>query len=351
MTTVVMNNDGFISVKNEITKTSANAALLIMLHRETNHGHNTTTTRRSLSKFMTHDRNCRSLSIQETIQYSFDDNIKKYSQKYQNNNNFIRKQQRSLSSSSSSNPSSISYTGTVKFYLREKGYGFIVTDMNNNTTTSNSNKMMDIFVHHSSLISSIIPKVNHDNDGGDNSNDDDNADKTSSNNNTIDVNHNKNTTKHNFQMNVKYPFLKTGERVRYNIKRIPTDGTIQAIDVTWLNGTPIPPLRLNYLGGVHERSKIILGNAIYDLLHQYTPQHHQSFSFDTLDQNDLATILIKLQNHYNEANETIISSEELITSLGMNIQDFPIVKSMDSSKRGKYEYNDSNTNDNEGKES
>lgn len=159
-------------------------------------------------------------------------------------------------------------TGTVKFYLREKGYGFIQPDGGG----------ADCFVHRSGLVSDVPTDVS-----------------------------------------LQHPFLRKGERVRY--EAIPDTGLDKATQVTWLNGQPIPPLRRNYLGSVHERARRVLGDHAYAI-----------FADDTTSDEEKN---VKIRDAFIYAHSIVENGQALIQRLGMKIEDFPTEA---SDKPGRYQF-------------
>lgn len=168
--------------------------------------------------------------------------------------------------------------GTVKFYLRDKGYGFIQPDSNPDT---------DVFVHRNGIdCSHEIP---------------------------ADVREN----------SQRYPYLKKDERVLFEIDYETATGLRKARNVVWLNGTKIPPERKNYLGGVYERAQRILGEELYKVL-------------SNPDSVDDASLLQEVKTHFSNAQTSIQTGEEIIRRLGMNVEDFPTIKSRQG--RGRYKF-------------
>lgn len=176
--------------------------------------------------------------------------------------------------------------GTVKFYLRDKGYGFVVADGRGDK---------DYFLHRSAIrCSTEIPA-------------------------------------HVLASTVKYPYLKKDERVRFTIQRV-SSGLEKAVDVTWLNGTPIPPERTNFLGGVHERAKHRLGERVYDLCRHPNDASRSASTNNDTDENQ--PFDQQVRRAFAAAERTIASAETLVQELGMKVTDFPIIKA--SVGRGRY---------------
>jgi len=173
---------------------------------------------------------------------------------------------------STTSGSKTSQTGTVKFYLRDKGYGFINPDGRDD---------VDLFVHKSS-IDSTLPKSLAD-------------------------------------QSVRIPYLKKGERVRF--LTVTNNGLEQATSVTWLDGKKIPPERTNYLGGVHERAKRNFGETVYTIM-------EAEGDGMTNEQR-----LEKIMASFVEARNNIMNAEAYVTRLGMDPSEFPTVKAQG---RGRY---------------
>ena len=163
-----------------------------------------------------------------------------------------------------------SQTGTVKFYLRSKGYGFLIPD----------NGGAEIFVHRSGILSHV-----------------------------------------SMEESLQNPYLRQGERVRY--EAIPDTGLDKAVQVTWVNGTHIPPLRRNYFGKLLERSKQELGQHCYDILSDPNTSEEEKWS--------------KIKDAYLYADSLIQTGVLTIERFGMSLADFPTIPSSDN-KPGMYQF-------------
>lgn len=102
-------------------------------------------------------------------------------------------------------------TGTVKFYSRNKAYGFIVPDQGGE----------DVFVHRTAFQST--------------SND------------------------------ARYPFLKRGERVSFSVSD--ESSVPQATQVTFVDGKPVAPLRNDFLAQTTRRAQNVIGEEVFYLFH------------------------------------------------------------------------------------
>jgi cold shock CspA family protein len=169
-------------------------------------------------------------------------------------------------------------TGTVKFYLREKGYGFIIADGRPDT---------DLFVHRGHIVCThkLSEAV--------------------------------------LNSTVRYPYLKQNERVRFVVSN--DMGTIKAVNVTWLNGDAIPPERKNYLGGVYERSHRLFGEACMSIMKQ---KMDVSVPFSEEEYE-------KIRIAYIESKRSIEHAERILVELGMDVSTFPTIKG-GTAARGKY---------------
>jgi 'Cold-shock' DNA-binding domain len=183
--------------------------------------------------------------------------------------------------------------GTVKFYLRDKGYGFIQPDQNPD---------LDVFVHRNSIACThVIPQE------------------------VLDS-------------SLRYPYLKKDERVLFELDYENATGLRKAFNVTWLNGNKIPPERTGFLGGVHERAKGALGYALYDVLQDHLePNNHSS---SRVGNND-ATLWKKIRDEFRQAQISIQTGEEIVRRLGMSVKEFPTVKTL--SGQGKYVFEKEDT--------
>jgi CspA family cold shock protein len=147
-------------------------------------------------------------------------------------------------------------TGTVKFYNREKAFGFIQPDGGG----------ADIFVHRSGIVSPLA-----------------------------------------VEESMRHPYLRQGERVRFERKL--DSGLDKAVEVTWLNGNPVPPLRKGFRAANIERAKTVLGEQAYTILNDDTLSQEQ--------QNE------KIRDAFAFATSIVQNAEELVVNMGMNLDDFP----------------------------
>lgn len=97
-------------------------------------------------------------------------------------------------------------------------------------------------------------------------------------------------------------------------------GRSSYVDV-FLAGSKIPPERKNYLGGVHERAKRILGEVVFSVL-------------DGGEQGNDKETLEEIRKEFESAKMAITNGEEVVKRLGMDVSDFPTEKSRVG--RGKY---------------
>jgi len=89
--------------------------------------------------------------------------------------------------------------------------------------------------------------------------------------------------------------------------------------VTWLDGSPIPPLRKNYLGSVHERARRLLGDHCYDILSSSSEADQR----EEESKNDDEETLRKLRDAFAYAQNVVRDAEDLIARLGMSVDEFP----------------------------
>ena len=173
----------------------------------------------------------------------------------------VTKQQRCLSTK----------MGRVKFYNRDKGYGFIVADAAPN---------VDVFVHRKHI--QCDPPLPED------------------------------------FTSIRWPYLRKAERVCF--ETIPKeDGREEAIKVSWANGQSIPPERTNYLGKAHEQIKGKFGESVYDLL--------QAANLGDKD------LLKEIRAAYDSALTQIQNSEAFMRKLGMDPSQLPTIKADTGSGR------------------
>ena len=109
-------------------------------------------------------------------------------------------------------------------------------------------------------------------------------------------------------VSIQNPFLRKGERVRFDT--IPDTGLEKAVQVRWLDGSTIPPVRKNYLGSVHERARRVLGEHCYTIMSDADLSDEEKAQ-KVRDAFDYAQIIVK-------------NGESLIERLGLKVEDFPI---------------------------
>jgi cold shock CspA family protein len=110
------------------------------------------------------------------------------------------------------------FTGKVKFYLRDKAYGFIVPD---------ENAMDEVWVHRTSL-----------------------------------------DTPHSPDEFPTRPYLQKDERVKFRMEEAAVGQSSKAIDVLFENGRQVPLFRKNYHAAVLKGEMQRLGEAVYDILQE-----------------------------------------------------------------------------------
>lgn len=109
-------------------------------------------------------------------------------------------------------------SGTVKFYLRSKAYGFIVPD---------SDPTSEIWVHRTSI-----------------------------------------DTPHSVEEFPTRPYLMKGESVKFRVEPGPQGQADKAVDVRFLNGRQIPLYRKNYHASVVRGEMQRFGETVFELLKQ-----------------------------------------------------------------------------------
>jgi cold shock CspA family protein len=159
-----------------------------------------------------------------------------------------------------------SKTGKVKFYLRDKGYGFITADGAGDG---------DIFLHRTAFVTHVPPE------------------------------------------HLRHPFAREHERVSFDTQVDASSGQTRAVNVTWINGEPIPPLRQNFLGTAWERVHRDLGEAVYRILSNKVSEN----ALSEAEQNE------KIRDAYAFQQTKIDEAHQLIVNLGMDVADFPVYRS------------------------
>jgi cold shock CspA family protein len=190
--------------------------------------------------------------------------------------------------SSSESPQHL--TGKVTFYNRAKAYGFVIPDGVEQKVNPDGSMEGQVYVHRTGIVSDL-----------------------------------------SVEESSMYPFLRAGERIRFTVshttpsyndnKEIPQDavGKPRAVQVTWLDGTPIPPLRPNYLISVQGTSVQQLGLEILEYVEQLNDDDSATATIDPEEQlKALYAIVKKAQTNINGAKQKIVK-------LGMKVEDFPVL--------------------------
>lgn len=198
-------------------------------------------------------------------------------------------------------------TGTVKFWLRDKGYGFIQPDgLGLGGGGIAGGNRADVFCHrHGLCCEPPVPPAMLATSAG-----------------------------------ARWPYLKKGERVRFGVRAGDNAGLGQAVGVVWLDGSPIPPERRNYLGGVHERAHRVLGEAVHGAVAARNDGGGDSGS-ESGGKADDAELADEIRGLVRAAEKTIRNAEDLVRQLGMDPADFPTVKS--ATGRGRYTFHGAET--------
>lgn len=210
---------------------------------------------------------------------------------------FGSQQRRSMASSIDNNnttneegvTSAESFTGIVKFWNRRKKFGFISARIGRLPEK-------DYFVGVGSVIV-LKPKEIEQEGGQEEVKDTD----TSSDNVSDDSGSDKIIT----------PNIYKGERVRFRVRTL-SNGTQKAVDVTWLDGKAISPIRNNFLDMTHKHVKAVMGEKIFEIVK----------NINTSD--DPEGLLQQIQIVYNDATGKISEAERKIIALGMKVEEFPL---------------------------
>lgn len=168
-------------------------------------------------------------------------------------------------------------TGTVKFYNRQKFYGFV---------NPLKDPTLDVFLHRGDIVSDLDKETHPAN-----------------------------------------PFLKPGEHIRFKIETV--DGLPHAKEITFATGRPIPPLRpsfmANWLKGIH----LELGENV----HKIMVDEDVSSAMAAEDQGKLVE---RIQDAWKIAQTKIDATHALIDRMGMKVEEFSTTAEKQA-KRGKEE--------------
>lgn len=148
------------------------------------------------------------------------------------------------------------YTGKVKFYLRDKAYGFVTPD--------DPSFPSDIWIHRTSI-----------------------------------------DTPHSPESFPTRPYLIKDERIQFQIEKSAGDGAGQsdkAINVRFANGRQIPLYRKNYHAAVVRGEMQRLGQVVYDLALESQQEVNEEYSSSSLNKEQL---LAAIQEAVQMAHEQI----------------------------------------------
>lgn len=178
----------------------------------------------------------------------------------------------SISSTSTSSDDEFQ-TGHVKFYKRDKFYGFIAPVDKPNE---------DVFVQRRLIVSDF-----------------------------------------SFEESPKYPFLRKGDYVRFKLSHVKTENgeeKLQAAQVTFANGKKVPPLRPLFLRNTVKGIREDLGKNVYTIMKDTSNPEEQ---------------WQRVQDAWNIAQSREQGALELIRKLGMNVDDFAPIDDSTPSKGDK----------------
>lgn len=147
------------------------------------------------------------------------------------------------------------YTGTVKFYRRQQAFGFIQVDGGNDE--DDGAVQSEVFVHRNSI-----------------------------------------SARDDAEGNIYYPFLRTDERVAFEIEAgSGGDGRPVAKDVTFEDGSIVPTVRQGYALGYRKGVTKRFGEKLFDIM-------------DSGEKTD-EELLQLIHSYHKEASVEIVKAEEL----------------------------------------